>query len=669
MDKKIFRFILDKNEKKNGKAVYSLILNLKVKCSKDIEIQPLEEPKYSGKIVGIILSGGNESLEFAASKLVKYLEEKKVAYSEGDFVKDLSEVLIADERHKDSKLEKELKSGIAFYHLGLYEDSYQQLLKVIKQDPNNHLALQHIGLIYEGREDYTKAVDYYKKSLEAKEDLSSTHFFLGNVYQKLGSYEDALNEYKTAIRLDPEIPILYNNMAWTFYQIGDYDKAIRAFEESINLDPDLPFPYNGLGCIYQELGYLEDAVEEFSQAIELFPEYAAAHLKLGWVYYQMGDYDKAALEFNFIIEHTEDDNYILSSHYSLANTFLAQNLLEEAYEEFLQVIEIDPSFADAYFNLGVICSKLEMYDQAINYLNKCMEKKSRLKDQAHMYLAFSYTHLKKFDEAVKECELALKVEPNDPEVYSILGSIHSFKEEWESSIEAFKKSLEYNPNSARTSFNIALAYENKDDYENAVKYYKGAIAVDRNFLEAYTNLGWLYLDNNKNDEALILFERAVELKGDDAELLNNLGWAYSKITDYKNAIEQYKKALKCNPGSAVIMNNLGIASYQLKDFDAARRYFLQALDMDKEKAVSGFVHFYLGLICEEEEKLKEAIEEFNITKKLDTDNSEVYYHIGRCYDKMSLKEEACKFWEKYLELEPEGEFAVEVKEKMGSSSK
>lgn len=667
MEHRVFRFVLDEDEKKNGKAVYNLILNLKAKQIKKLDIEPLEEPRYSGKIRGIVLAGEAEEVSFAAAKVIKFLKEKKIQFTENTAAAQDAPICAAEGAQiKDPSLEKELKSGIAFYHLGLYEDSFEQLLKVINKEPNNFLALQHIGLVYEQKEDYDKAIASYQRSLDAREDLSSTRFFLGNVYQKLGKYEEAIEEYKKAIKLDPEIPILYNNLAWSFYQVGDYDKAIRSFEEAVSLDPDLPFPYNGLGCIYQEMGYLEDAVEEFLQATELFPEYSAAHLKLGWVYYQMGDYDKAAVEFNLIIDQTEDENYLLSAHYSLANTFLAQNLLEESYEEFLQVVKIDESFADAYFHLGVICSKLELHEEAVSYLHKSIEKSSRLKDEAHLYLAFSYTRLKKFDEALSECKIALKFEPNDPEIYSIMGSVYSSRQDWPSSIDAFSKALELNPNSARTSFNLALSYENKEDYENAVKYYKNTISTDRNFLEAYTNLGWLYLDLDKNEEALVLFERAAELKKDDPELLNNLGWAYSKSKKYKDALECYKKALKFSPHSPVILNNMGIVANELSYLPEALHYFQEALkfDADKDKSIAGYAHFYIGLIYQKQEKYKEAIDEFNIAKKLDEVNKEVYYYIGQCYEKLSQTHKAYKYQEKYLEIDPEGKFAEEVKEKL-----
>lgn len=665
MDRKIFRFKLDNDDKKNGKAIYGLIMNLKAKAPKTLEVEPLEEPKYSGKIAGIILKGIDKDILFAGEKLVKYLLEKKITYTEDGIAKNIEDPAPSDETAQSPAPsgagQRDLKSGIAFYHLGLYDDSLVQLMKVSRTEPDNYLALQHIGLIHEQKEDYEKALSCYKRSLEIKEDVSATHFFIGNAHQKLGNYDKAIEEYKNAIRLDPEIPLLYNNLAWAFYQTGDFDRAIRAFEEAINLDPDLPFPYNGLGYIYQEMGYLEEAVEEFSQAIDIFPEYAAARLKLGWVYYQMGNYDKAAAEFNAVIETAGDGNYLESAHYSLANTFLAQNLLEEAYEEFLQVIKRDPNFVDSYFHLGVICSKLAMYDQAVAYLDQCVQKNSQFKDQAHVYSALSYASLRKFDEALDACQRALAVEPNDPEIYNILGTIYSYKEDWARAIEKFKKALDFNPHSARAGFNLALAYENNNDLENAVKYYKNAISIDQNFLEAYTNLGWLYLDQQKNDEGLVLFERAVELKSDDPELLNNLGWAYSNLGKYEQALEQYRKARKLNPRSASIYNNLGVASYHIGNYDEAYKYFQESLKLDEKEQNCGYARFYLGLIYQKQEKFKEALEELVLARKLDKDNVEILYRMGQCYEKLSNKNRAHKLWEEYLAGAPDGEFVEEIK--------
>jgi cytochrome c-type biogenesis protein CcmH/NrfG len=69
---------------------------------------------------------------------------------------------------------------------------------------------------------------------------------------------------------------------------------------------------------------------------------------------------------------------------------------------------------------------------------------------------------------------------------------------------------------------------------------------------------------------------------------------------------------------------------------------------------------------EQEEILTKAGESFAAAGKIEPKDEEAFYFAGQAYDEAGKPAEAIKYWNTYLELEPEGEEAKQVKERISS---
>jgi tetratricopeptide (TPR) repeat protein len=694
----LFRFKLDPNPKKNGKNIYNLTLLLKTQNVPELRVFPIMGPEGKDSIEGIGISGPADSVQAVARKLRKYLKEKKTEFSEevkadtdtvimpalpelmgaagAHLIEDLKgpgrsvpeevskthrEELPALEDREQERVRKALLSGIAFYRLGMMEDSRRQLMKAVEKTPDNAEAHHYLGLVFEAEGSLEEAEREFRRAIEIDEESGASYFFLANILQRQSRNEESVDFYKKAIEMDPEAPIIYNNLGWVFYQMGDFEKALRSFEEAVNLDPDLPFPHNGIGCIYQEMDYIDDAIEEFRKTIEIYPGYAAAHLKLGWCWFQKGNLDEAIDEFNQCIQTSSDDQYTLSAHYSLGHAYFAQERRDQALQEFLKAVEMDSEFVDALYFLGFTLVQLNMFDEAVEPLKRVYKLAPDFSPDLRKNLSLVMLKKGKYRESARYAKEALEQEPNDAESHDLLGNIYAMQDQWEKALKHYHTALELNPDSAPTHFNLGAAFERLGEEAKAEEKYKKAIQLDSEFVDAYSHLGWLYLDQGKSEEALVLFEKALELQPDDLALLENLGWTHNNLKNYSKALDLFRKVLNERPDATLMHNSIGIVLYNAGNLDEAEEEFKFIVEHEDHPDVLPIALHYLGLISLKKGRLDDACTFFNDSTQGALDYPEPHYYLGLCLAEQGKTKLARKAWRRYLDLVPEGEFAADAR--------
>ncbi|HEU4769208.1 MAG TPA: tetratricopeptide repeat protein, partial [Pyrinomonadaceae bacterium] len=85
---------------------------------------------------------------------------------------------------------------------------------------------------------YKKALEVYKKHLDANPDDFEAHYNLGQTYANLAQYSDAIREYRQATRLKTDDPDIYYDLGLAHTKLAQYDAAAAAFSKSLEIDPD-----------------------------------------------------------------------------------------------------------------------------------------------------------------------------------------------------------------------------------------------------------------------------------------------------------------------------------------------------------------------------------------------------------------------------------------------
>lgn len=92
---------------------------------------------------------------------------------------------------------------------------------------------------------------------------------------------------------------------------------------------------------------------------------------------------------------------------------------------------------------------------------------------ARLRRAWTYYHLKQYQEMRDDLTVLLDKNPDNPDALFALGSLYKYSPDWQTTaIPAFKRALEINPNHYLTRYNLALIYaENFNRFDMAIVEY------------------------------------------------------------------------------------------------------------------------------------------------------------------------------------------------------
>ncbi len=165
----------------------------------------------------------------------------------------------------------------------------------------------------------------------------------------------------------------------------------------------------------------------------------------------------------------------------------------------------------------------------------------------HGSLGNVYFEQQRFDEAIKEYMIAIKLKPDSPEAHNSLGLVYFDQQRFEDAIKEYMIAIKLKPDSSEAHNNLGLVYFEQQKFEEAIKEYMTVIKLKPNSPAAYYNIGNLYSTLGKFDEAIKEYMIALRLKPNYAEAHYNLGVTYLKKGLSQKAEEEFKTALQLRP--------------------------------------------------------------------------------------------------------------------------
>ncbi|MEI6532941.1 MAG: tetratricopeptide repeat protein [Candidatus Roizmanbacteria bacterium] len=125
-----------------------------------------------------------------------------------------------------------------------------------------------------------------------------------------------------------------------------------------------------------------------------------------------------------------------------------QGKLQEAEEQFITSIKLDPNNPEAYQNLGYLYLVTGNIDRSINYYSTCINIYPN-NWKPYNDLAVVYITKKDFKTALEYVQKGLKISPHSDSLYSVLGLIYLDTNDKKSAQESFEKALYLNPHNER----------------------------------------------------------------------------------------------------------------------------------------------------------------------------------------------------------------------------
>jgi tetratricopeptide (TPR) repeat protein len=233
------------------------------------------------------------------------------------------------------------------------------------------------------------------KILEAIRSLAGPdaafHDLLGSVYYALDDPRKASDELQEAVRLEPADAEHYFKLGMVFLKHRTPEPAIYIYETALKTRPDVPKLWLGLGLSYYFASRLQDAEQALRKALALDPQYEVAYVVLGDLFEQSGKVDEAIAIFGRVIE-IQPDLYLPYYYYGKLASKQGGKRIGEAVEKLRKAVALNPTFADAHYELGKAQAQAGQPAEAIQELKRSLELKPGLA-QSHYQLGLIYKKL------------------------------------------------------------------------------------------------------------------------------------------------------------------------------------------------------------------------------------------------------------------------------------
>lgn len=155
------------------------------------------------------------------------------------------------------------------------------------------------------------------------------------------------------------------------------------------------------------------------------------------------------------------------------------SIYDKVLAEYLKAVEIYPTYAQFYSEVGATYRKKKNIPEALKYYDLALKYDPHL-PQANNGKGVIYFNAEKYNEAKTFFLEALKYNPKDGTAMGNAGSCYLALGDVDNAISYLSKALEYSPNSPSIMTNIGIAYQNKGDTVQANAWFAKADQVSKN---------------------------------------------------------------------------------------------------------------------------------------------------------------------------------------------
>ena len=156
-----------------------------------------------------------------------------------------------------------------------------------------------------------------------------------------------------------------------------------------------------------------------------------------------------------------------SNQYRLGLDLYSKNEHQKAIEAFKKAIELDPSQAESYFQIGsILADKVKSRDEAIHYLQEGL--KILPEDSvARSLLAVLYRQDHRYNDSIAESQKAVALSPQNPAFHLVLGMTFAEAQRHEEAIAELQEALHLRRSYAIAYYHLAISQESTNNKRGA----------------------------------------------------------------------------------------------------------------------------------------------------------------------------------------------------------
>ena len=415
--------------------------------------------------------------------------------------------------------------------------------------------------------------------------------------QKSGEVQEADLLYTAILKVQPNHPDANHNMGALTVGLGKLQESLPFFKKALEANPAIIQFWLSYIVTLIELGRLADAKALLDQANQKGIKSDSFERLKQKLTVTGGNADgSCSEETNYIVQNPSNTQVPSQEKFKALIDLYNKGQLQHCLDVGLQLLQKFPSSIALYNIQGASNAGLQKFDEAVESYKQVLKIEPGYAN-AHYNIGIVLHEQGKPEKAIESYRKALAIQPDYVDAYNNMGNALKDKGNLEEAIEAYSNAITIKPDYAEAYSNMGTALKAQGKLEEAKQCYKKAINIKPDYAEAHNNIGNALKDQGQLEDVKEAYRKAIDIKPDYTEAYNNMGVVLHDQGKVEEAIEFYNKALSIKPDYAEAKMNLAILLYETGELEKAAELFATN---DTIKSQS----FLLKCFYEQDKKLK-----------------------------------------------------------------
>ncbi len=413
------------------------------------------------------------------------------------------------------------------------------------------------------------------------------------------------------------------------------------------------------GIKQRTIGNIDEAIKIFSRCLEMDPLSSTSLYEIANIHLVRGDYQSAMMILEKAVSLNPKNQYY---QILLAKIYQQNKLYEKAANSFGILSGMVPDNTDFPLFQAEMFSLAGKQEEALACYTD-LEKKWGVIESVALGKQSIFLKLGKKAEAYHELENLVSKYRDEAKYYGLLADMYLADSIMDKSLAYYNKVLQIKPGDGFVHFSLSNFYRVSGDYSNAYNELK--LGFENTALELEPKIQMYMLHNQSEDHPLTeaqqleLIKILIEKHVDDERPRALLSEYYISKKQVKEAREQLKLVVEINKGNYSYWERLLYIDNDLTDWES--------LEQDSRRAIKYFPEQPILLILDAVAKIQlgkfmEVFDVLDSAEVIATGNnqllSQVYTYRAEAYYKLKKYDDAYKWFDKVVEIDPQNYLAM-----------
>lgn len=390
---------------------------------------------------------------------------------------------------------------------------------------------------------------------------------LGIIETDQQDYSSAIEAFRRALQLSPNSIKTHNNLANAYVALKQFDLAEKEFRAVLHAVPGNSDANYNLGVLLMSKGESAAAIPHFER---VSPANLPTRFNLVRAYFQNKQTAEGVHLASLLAASNSND---VKVQFSLGVLLASEKQYKEAQLDLERADILQPDTFEIVYNLGQVLLRDGQFAKAESILKRALNLNSDSVEAMHL-LAQAYVYESRPLDALDLLIRAHRLAPDNPDVILLMAKTSMSQDYFEDAIPLLEDGVKVAPRRADLIAALGESYFMAGRADKAIEQFTSLLAVE-NSARSYSFLGLAYRNSGRFDEAKRYFQQGLKLDPRNVSCLYNLGLIAQSQGNSLDAEAFFHQALRADPNFPDAL--LGLANMRI-----AGRKFPEAEELLRE---------------------------------------------------------------------------------------